>query len=1076
MIAQFLKVGGVSNEADFYKKYPTKAKFMAKCGKKIKAFPGISALLTGAGGAAAGGAATGAVTGGAGAAGGGWLSGLLGGGSGSSAAGQGGVGGMLQGITGGNPIGMAIDIFQGAKAQKNAVAQARQTADVMEFMRDAKFSNDRDEQINLQRSRMDSYVRPEDYAITGEELFPMYGVGTNVLAKEGKTMKYQSGGDPKKKQTPHLKHEPYTHAQYINKPIPLGRMSGFQGSPATAMVDTTGLSRNYDGQSYVPYTVKYNSGLELFDKMSPEMRAQAFDKFYPLRKNPMTGERILDAPADFEEKRIQRIKENLPDERGMNTRAQDNTTVRMPKLKANNGQFLGMTGDQWKGAGMQGLNSGLQFGLQKMGVGDDLGSMVGGKIGGAAGSLLGPVGGMIGGALGSTVGDLIDRSDSKIKKAQARSNRAIDQMIGLQMGKKVHSNFQANLKDGGTMKYGMGGQVQTYEDGGSLTPISSNPYGGDMHMINGPKHSQGGVDMNVMGTEIEAEGGEPIQQTSEGDMAIMGNLEVPSHLKKSAQAFTGETFSGKKFKNVMASIGKAENKVQSKIDSDINKAEQYTPVNKLDRISLNTLNINLENNDTKLKKLQVVKDGMVTAQEGINELEGNDAVAKYGARFPSKNRKKKKKKYNTGGDPLEDLFMIKMLPDENVNTTTTQTTDPVKATSKSYKGIQPGRGNNIYGNATADNMEHLELMASQQDWFKDQSTDFSKPENLLNFQKLYNENNPKSKRLREDGLFGNQMASVVFSVDATGEPASMVQPKITGDVATPDIIPLNTEEKEEETNPNNLNWLSGLNQLFRGSNAEPFDNRQLLPEAWAMANNKLEPVQAQKYNPRLRVPYDISLQDQLNQNTAKARQAERMVAQMGPQGAGALAALKAEEYMADQRVLGDQFRQNQGFKDQVYSQNLQTLNDADLKNLAIADKQYERQEMAKALTKATDQKAITSMVDKRLKHNLENQTLRVFENMYDYRFDKAGRAWYMGEPADFTQWTNIDPSQETVDTKTYDYLYDAQGNPVQKRVKQQGVPTRELRTRRGKIPPLAYNPFNGNAKNGMLVKKLKKYK
>jgi len=38
------------------------------------------------------------------------------------------------------------------------------------------------------------YVRPEDFANTGEEFFPVYGVGTNVLAKHGGAYKAQNGG------------------------------------------------------------------------------------------------------------------------------------------------------------------------------------------------------------------------------------------------------------------------------------------------------------------------------------------------------------------------------------------------------------------------------------------------------------------------------------------------------------------------------------------------------------------------------------------------------------------------------------------------------------------------------------------------------------------------------------------------------------------------------------------------------------------------------------------------------------------------------------------------------------------
>ena len=37
-------------------------------------------------------------------------------------------------------------------------------------------------------------LRPEDFSNTGEEFFPVYGVGTNVLAKHGGAYKAQNGG------------------------------------------------------------------------------------------------------------------------------------------------------------------------------------------------------------------------------------------------------------------------------------------------------------------------------------------------------------------------------------------------------------------------------------------------------------------------------------------------------------------------------------------------------------------------------------------------------------------------------------------------------------------------------------------------------------------------------------------------------------------------------------------------------------------------------------------------------------------------------------------------------------------
>jgi hypothetical protein len=163
---------------------------------------------------------------------------------------------------------------------------------------------------------------------------------------------------------------------------------------------------------------------------------------------------------------------------------------------------------------------------------------------------------------------------------------------------------------------------------------------------------------------------------------------------------------------------------------------------------------------------------------------------------------------------------------------------------------------------------------------------------------------------------------------------------------------------------------------------------------YAMATNQLEPVDAQGYQPQLSTPYDISYQDQLNANQADYRAAQRMIGY----NPAALAQLNAQKYAANTNVLGKQFRDNQEKKDEVFSGNRRELNDAKLKNLQIYDQQYQRQAQALSNTKATGLAAISSVADKYAKNRLENRTLGVMENMYNYRFDPSGRAINMNAP------------------------------------------------------------------------------
>jgi hypothetical protein len=195
-------------------------------------------------------------------------------------------------------------------------------------------------------------------------------------------------------------------------------------------------------------------------------------------------------------------------------------------------------------------------------------------------------------------------------------------------------------------------------------------------------------------------------------------------------------------------------------------------------------------------------------------------------------------------------------------------------------------------------------------------------------------------------------------------------------------------------------WITGINAmlpLIRPSDAEQLDPQQLAGEMYAMSTNQLEPIQAQTYNPQLSTPYDISLQDMLNENTASTRAAQRL---MGYNPA-AEAAVVGQAYGANQKVLGEQFRMNQQMKDKVYGENRNALNDAQLKNLGIYDNQYTRQAEAKSNTKAVTQAALNSISDKFLKNKLENRTLAINENLYNYRFDRRGRAWNWNPLAQF---------------------------------------------------------------------------
>lgn len=176
--------------------------------------------------------------------------------------------------------------------------------------------------------------------------------------------------------------------------------------------------------------------------------------------------------------------------------------------------------------------------------------------------------------------------------------------------------------------------------------------------------------------------------------------------------------------------------------------------------------------------------------------------------------------------------------------------------------------------------------------------------------------------------------------------------------------------------------------FLRPSDIEELDPNQLIGEMYALSQNQVEPVWAQKFIPQLSTPVDMSLQDILNANQADYNATQRLTG-YNPE---ALSVLNAQKYQANQRVLGEQFRMNQAEKQRVYEQNRNILNQANLANLQTLERQADKQATALSKTKATTQAALSSIASKYAQNKLDNRTLATMENLYNYRYDPSFRA------------------------------------------------------------------------------------
>ena len=254
-----------------------------------------------------------------------------------------------------------------------------------------------------------------------------------------------------------------------------------------------------------------------------------------------------------------------------------------------------------------------------------------------------------------------------------------------------------------------------------------------------------------------------------------------------------------------------------------------------------------------------------------------------------------------------------------------------------------------------------------------------------------------AKRFAEDRQVGPYHYVVNELIDKssgmtpmTPRPANLIP--LTG---KPTLTPRAFNIPETPETPPDIPW--GLLPRYRPTDQEPLDSKQLMGEMYALSHNQLEPVPYQKHQPELDVHYDISLQDIMNENQADYRGAQRM----SGYNPAALAALNAQKYGANQKVLGEQFRLNQAEKDKVYSGNRNILNNAQLTNLQGLDQQYVRQQEALSNTKATTLAALNSIGAKYAQNKLENRTLGTYENLYNYRYNDQMKAQNYNDLAQF---------------------------------------------------------------------------
>jgi hypothetical protein len=526
------------------------------------------------------------------------------------------------------------------------------------------------------------------------------------------------------------------------------------------------------------------------------------------------------------------------------------------------------------------------------------------------------------------------------------------------------------LRTGGNLRQNtmmqMGGELQTYW-GGYAEPISENPYlpdGGETVMFRGQSHDESdgqgrtGIGITYGDNPVEVERGEPAMKLRDGgsdeeSLVVFGNMKIPSY---GVSELDDPKAKGKKFKNYINDISKTEAKQNKVMDKSLKLVEDTEGDDPFDLLKLSSAKAMMSGANMKLKDIANKKQTAAGIQNAIL-----DTAEEYGlesdALAKGKIKKAKSSDMAKFGAKLETAQKGKKLTPKEVNKVNSQ----LKFNSFKPTQKQIDLENMLF------NIENPEPAISKYDSQKTFIRDEYRPEKFNSLTKL-----PTAAELKEI----------------------------------------------EERNKNNKSWYEkGLDAYekalpyIRPSNRMPLEGSQLIPEMFALSANQLEPVQAQQYRPMLGQVSDISLQDQLNAIQSDFNSIQRQVGY----NPAALSQLAAQKYAATSNVLGQQFKANQAARMDMINRNREVLNDATLKNLGIQDQQYQRQSQAKSATKQQAFTALSSIADKIAKNKLENRTLGVYENMYDYRFGPEGRAINMNAPYKFN--TQIGATK-TADAKT----------------------------------------------------------
>ena len=593
----------------------------------------------------------------------------------------------------------------------------------------------------------------------------------------------------------------------------------------------------------------------------------------------------------------------------------------------------------------------------------------------------------------------------------------------------VVTNF-AKKRHGGSMRqnssYEDSGNMVLYNSNTSAEPISDNPFHSEMIEFKGPSHEDDGIPMAFSGQKVEVEGEETAFMDVEGNMQILGNMKNP--------------LTGRLFKNDGKMIAKKEQKATKQYNKGMSLVEDNPMASLFDKISAKTGELKAKGATMKLGQLAQERETIARIQE--EKLAMADALGVEPMKLDKMKGGGKMKLFvdmehggKLGGGKNE-LFAQSgaTVSDRNNNPGNIKITPTNKKWLEAYGAIQANAADD--GGYFAkfptreQGMQAMRELLSKRGPGKGYKE--MKVEDAI---KTWTGGKPyktelgilKGKKVGKlsgvefDGLVnimvkgegtkygvttpntGKKKTAAPTPVETPvdNSPIPDLQPNPTyvpkglkkSNIEIPDYVTGNSAPPAAPSVTSTYNPIPN-----RESDAEALNPFSLSGELFTLATDRRQPVKMQKYNPMLEQDFEMSLEDQ-RQSVKDAFRTAMLQNRSNPAVQASLAGQMAEQLRG---VDAQEFRINQENAARVYNSNRNTLNDAQWKNLGLGDEQYVRQEKADSTTRLNRFNAFNSISDKYLQKERDNNELKVYENLYNYRYNDDYQVQNQNTAPDFS--------------------------------------------------------------------------